>query len=610
MQKLNIYCCIQLFVILILFWSDIEQLNAFQSQVLSEQVPISETQEATQAMVVCDQAIASKVGIDILKKGGNAIDAAVAVGYAMAVVQPCCGNIGGGGFMLIHLSSNNARNGPRDIVINFREKAPLLATENMFLEKEGNPNREKSTLGYLAVAVPGTVLGLDTALQKYGTMSREAVMAPAIQLAEQGFQLTPESIRLFAPHLEQFRKEPNVKKIFLKQDKPSGVFFPYRVGDRLIQSNLANTLKLIASEGPDAFYRGSIAKAITEASTANGGILSLQDFERYTIQEMEPLRCNYHGYQIITTAPPSGGGVGLCQMLSILQGFPLATLGFTSLFGKLVIIETMKQAFKDRNLLGDPNFVENPIQKLLSPEYSIQIQNEIQQKIQGNIQEMIPEKMTSQHSGIDLNSHAQDIRNTVKNHSTTHFSIIDKDENIVSLTYTINSHFGAKVIPGELGFFLNNEMDDFSSKLGAKNQFGLEQGTANAIAPGKRPLSSMSPTIIMKDEKPYLILGAAGGSYIATANLLTILNVLDYQMSIQAAVNAPRFHSQNNDNIVEAEPEAFTLKHSQELRQMGYDLKYKPKIPADVEAIMIKSDPKRLNGASDPRRRNGAAIGY
>ncbi len=283
------------FIILILFWSQTDQLHAF-----SETIPVSGASEATQAMVVCDQAIASQVGIDILKKGGNAVDAAVAVGYALAVVQPCCGNIGGGGFMLIHLSSNNANTAPRDIVINFREKAPLRATENMFLNKEGNPVPEKSTLGYLAVAVPGTVLGLDTALQKYGTMSRGEVMAPAIQLAEQGFQLTPESIRLFAPHLEQFKKEANVAKIFLKQENQSGNFIPYKAGEKLIQSNLANTLKLISASGPEAFYRGSIAKAITEASSANDGILSVQDFERYTIEEMVPLRCHYHDYQIIT----------------------------------------------------------------------------------------------------------------------------------------------------------------------------------------------------------------------------------------------------------------------------------------------------------------------
>ncbi len=251
-------------------------------------------------------------------------------------------------------------------------------------------------------------------------------------------------------------------------------------------------------------------------------------------------------------------------MLIILQGFPLARFGYPNFFGKLAIIEAMKQAFKDRNLLGDPNFVENPIQNLLSAEYALGVQSEIKKTIL--------EKMTPQFPVIEKNFHAEIIQNTLKNQKnrcTTHFSIIDKDENIVSLTYTINSHFGAKVIPGELGFFLNNEMDDFASQNGARNQFGLEQGKANLIAPGKRPLSSMAPTIVMKNEKPYLILGAAGGSYIVTANLLTILNVLDYKMSIQSAVNAPRFHSQNNDDIIVAEPEAFSVQDSQELPKNG-----------------------------------------
>lgn len=608
------------------------------------------------AMVVSDQALASEVGLEILRKGGNAVDAAVAVGYALAVVQPCCGNIGGGGFMLIHLSgnetmisnsNNNSNNNgnknninnvhsiqrriqPKDIIINFREKAPMAATENMFLDPEGHSIPDKSKIGFLAVAVPGTVLGFETALKKYGTLSRAEVMAPAIQLAEQGFYLTPESIRLFEPHLDQFKNSENIAKIFLKQNGVKNKnkkqeqdqiqkqeqerkqkqnykqgtkaenYIPYKTGDKLVQKNLANTLKLISEKGAKIFYEGSIAEAIVEASKSHGGILGMEDFARYDVDELSPLQCYYHGYKILTTPPPSGGGVALCEMLNILEDFPLAALGHSSLYGKLYILEAMKYGFFDRNLLGDPDYVKNPLNRILSKEYIETLRLAIKNRVQQTVQQNELDKATN-----------SSVNNSVKlDHSTTHYSIVDEFGNIVSVTYTLNGHFGAKVIAGDLGFFLNNEMDDFTSTVGVENQFSLLQGEANKIEPGKRPLSSMSPAIVFRDKRPFLVLGAAGGPHIITSNLLTLLNVIDYRMSLQNAVNAPRFHRQGLLDVVEAEWGAFSPRVSNELRRMGYRIELKPKIFSDEEAILFQPANHRIYGASDPRRPNGAVVGY
>ena len=492
-------------------------------------------------IVVSTQHEASEVGLQILKQGGNAVDAAVAVGYALAVTDPCCGNIGGGGFMLIHLASG------KDTFINFRETAPLAATQNMYLNKQGKVISGLSTKGYLAVAVPGTVKGLEHALSQYGTMTRKEVMSPAIKLAEKGFVLQSGDINILSSSTSKFAQQPEIAKIFLKNGK-----VPYRVEDRLVQKDLARTLKLITELGPDAFYKGTIAQQIVKASNANGGILTKADFANYTVDETQPLRCNYRGYEIIS-APPPGGGVTLCQMLNILEGYPLGKLGFHSVGSLHPMLEAMLYAYADRNrYLGDPKFVNNPVKQLLSKEYAARIQTRI-----------LPNRATPPkqiYSSIT----------TSEGTNTTHYSIQDRYGNAVAVTYTINSYFGAGVIAAQTGFFLNNEMDDFSSSPGVPNQFGLVQGNANAIQPGKRPLSSMSPTIITKNSKVFMVTGSPGGSTIPTTILQIITNVIDYGMNINQAVNAPRIHYQGLPNVVVTDPYALKSSVVQDLWGIGY----------------------------------------
>lgn len=535
---------------------------------------------AEHGMVVSEQRLASEVGINILKAGGNAIDAAVAVGYALAVVSPCCGNIGGGGFMTLHLADG------KNIVINFRERAPLAAKKDMFLDDKGNIIPNKSIVGYLSVGVPGTVLGLETALKKYGTMTRQKVMAPAIALAKKGYVLTPYDIKLFNMYTNDFKKQPNIAAIFLKNNQP------YKAGDRLIQNDLANTLKVIADKGPDVFYKGQIASGIVQASQLHGGILSKKDFADYHIEEMQPIICSYRGYHIISTPPPSSGGVTLCEILNILENYPLASLGYHSAQGVHDIVEAMRYGFYDRNnQLGDPDFVVNPIEHLLSKKYA----KELQQKIQN-------------FHAIPLDQRHE---STIPNESinTTHYSVLDKLGNAVSVTYTLNSYFGAKVIAGNTGFFLNDEMDDFAIKPGARNQFGLVQGDKNAIQPGKRPLSSMAPTIITQGNQVVMILGSPGGPRIITATLQTILNVLDYKIDIQPAVNAPRFHYQWLPDVIDVEPNTFSANTKAKLTAMGYRFITRDRWGA-VEAIYIDPKTKAISGANDNRRPAGKAIGY
>lgn len=524
---------------------------------------------ARQGMVVTEQKLATKVGVDILAAGGNAIDAAVAVGYALAVVYPCCGNIGGGGFMTIHLANG------KDVFLNFREKAPLASDKNMYLDRDANVNKDLSIKGYLAVAVPGTVMGLDTALQKYGTMTRKEVMAPAIRLANQGYKVTKFDADWFAKFADMFRSQPSVAAIFLKNGQP------YKQGELLIQKDLAQSLQNIADKGPDVFYKGDIAQAIVTASKAQGGILSMEDFANYTVQTLPPVYCNYRGYTIISSAPPSSGGVALCEILGILENFQLQETGFHSFYTTRAILEAMRYGFLDRNKkLGDPDFIKNPVKELTSKSYTKEISDQIK-------------------SPVLSKEHAQ----------TTHYSIIDKQGNAVAVTYTLNGFFGAKVIAAPTGFFLNNEMDDFTAKAGASNQFGLVQYNANEIQPGKRPLSSMTPTVVMKDGKVFMVLGSPGGPRIITAVLLTLLNVIDFGMNVQEAVNTARFHFQGDPNVVFAEPFSFSYTTSKKLGMSGYQTKLEL-MPTAVEAIWVDPTTKIIQGANDWRRPDGAAIGY
>lgn len=529
---------------------------------------------AKQGMVVTEQKIASQVGVDILRAGGNAIDAAVAVGYALAVVNPCCGNIGGGGFMTIRLANGKA------VFLNFREKAPLKATKEMYLK---DPAGQLSIRGYLAVAVPGTVLGLETALQKYGTMTRQQVMAPAIKLAAEGYRVTAFDAEWFAKYASDFREQPTVAAIFLKQG------YPYKRSQQLIQPDLAHSLQLIAQQGPRAFYQGPIAQAIVKASEAQGGLLTMADFANYTVEELTPIYCQYRGYSIISAAPPSSGGVTLCEMLNILENFSLNQTNYHDTKTLRYIIEAMRYSFFDRNIkLGDPHFVTNPIQQLLSKPYAKELSEKIRHT---TLTPLSPPAMTVREKS-----------------ETTHYSIVDKQGNAVAVTYTLNGFFGAKIIAKPTGFFLNNEMDDFAVKPGQPNQFGLVQYDANSIQPGKRPLSSMTPTIVLKDGQLFMVIGSPGGPRIITAVLLTLLNVVDYGMNIQEAVNNPRFHFQGEPDVIDVEPFAFSTITAKKLQIKGYQLAPHSTATA-VEAILIQKAGS-LQGANDYRRPDGAAIGY
>lgn len=521
-------------------------------------------------MVVSEKKIASDVGANILKSGGNAIDAAVAVGYALAVIYPCCGNIGGGGFMTIHLANG------KNVFINFREKAPLLAHDDMFLQ---NQHKNASTMGYQAVATPGTVLGFETALKQFGTMTRKQVMAPAIQLAKKGYVLTAYDADQLSKFLPVFKKQANIAHIFLDKGR-----LP-KVGQRIIQADLAHTLENIAKFGPNYFYHGPIAKEIVKQSKLHGGLLSLKDFTEYKVEIMKPIMCQYHRYDILSAPPPSSGGVTLCEMLNILENFTLNKTNKDTIETKRIIIESMHHAFDDRNnKLGDPNFVTNPIDELLSNEYAKKISLDILQNRFAK--------------PIDAPLQVRELTDT------THYSVIDKLGNAVAVTYTINGFFGAGVIAGHTGFFLNNEMDDFTSSLGSANKFGLVQGSKNAVAPAKRPLSSMAPSIIMKDGKVVMVLGSPGGPRIITSTLLTIINMLDYHMSLQDAVNAPRFHYQGEPNLVDTEPFAFSALAKRGLESLGYHFVNQSGWGA-VEAIYVDTENDILVGANDIRRPDG-----
>jgi gamma-glutamyltranspeptidase/glutathione hydrolase len=511
-------------------------------------------------MVVSSQHIASEVGAEILRQGGNAVDAAVAVGYALAVVNPCCGNIGGGGFATLRLADGC------DVFLNFRERAPLAATPTMYLDAKGEVIEGLSLTGYKAVAVPGTVLGLDTLLQRYGTMTRETVMAPAIRLAGEGFVLDQGDSDIIARAAEDLAKEPAAASLFLRQGKPLAA------GDRLVQKDLAASLSAIAAEGPDAFYKGPIAEQIVAASAANGGILTREDFASYTVTEEKPIRCSYRGHVIISAPPPSSGGATICLIMNILHGYPMAEFGWQSAKSVHVMAEAMRHAFVDRNFrLGDPAFVANPIEQLLSEAHAAEIRAAMDMTKAAKSSDVQPG--TPPHGGTQ----------------TTHYSIIDAAGNAVAVTYTINALFGAKVIAGGTGFFLNGEMDDFTIKPGTPNLFGLVQGSANAIAPGKRPLSSMSPTIVTRDGKPFIVMGSPGGSRIITILVQVLLNVIEHGMTIQEAVNAPRIHHQWLPDQITVEPFALSPDTRALLEAMGHKIVVQSEWGA-AEAILIGLD--------------------
>lgn len=454
----------------------------------------------------------------------------------------------------------------------------------MYLDEEGKIISGLSTKGYLAVGIPGTVKGLEYALDRYGNLSRQQVIEPAIQLAEKGFVLQEGDVQILRANQKKFQ-DSNVAKIFLKNGKSS-----YEVGDRIIQKDLAKTLKLIASQGEKAFYQGEIAQKIVRASQENQGILSRQDFTDYNIVQQNPIYCSYRGYQIIS-APPPGGGTTVCQILNILEGYDLNKLGVKTGESLHLKLSAMLFAYGDRNqYLGDPNFVKIPLSKFLSKEYAAQIRSQIKSD-----RAISPDKI---HQNI-----------TQEGTNTTHYSVSDRQGNAVSVTYTINSNFGAGVIASDTGFFLNNEMDDFTSKPGEANQFGLVQGNANLIEPKKRPLSSMSPTIITKNGKVFLVTGSPGGSTIPTTVVQVITNIIDYKMTVAEAVNSPRIHYQGMPQVVLSEPYALESQAVQKLWGKGYRVMPFLKWGA-AESIQIDAKEQVFFGANDRRKPAGKAVGF
>jgi|HubBroStandDraft_1064217.scaffolds.fasta_scaffold00213_20 gamma-glutamyltranspeptidase/glutathione hydrolase len=534
--------------------------------------------EGRRGMVVSAQRLASEVGAAILRQGGNAVDAAVAVGYAEAVVNPCCGNIGGGGFMLVHLA------GGSDVFLNFREMAPASASETMYLDAGGELVKGASLYGYKAAAVPGTVLGLDTALQNWGSLPRAVVMAPAIALARDGFVLGRADTDILDVRTAHFRQDPALAAIFLRPDGSA-----LQPGDRLVQKDLAATLAAIAASGPDAFYQGAIPAAVAAASAAQGGNLTAADFARYRVTQSAPVSCTYRGYVFLSAPPPSSGGVALCEILDILEGYDMKALGFHSAASVHVMVEAMRHAFLDRNTyLGDPAFVANPLDRLLSKEYAARIRAEI-----------VPDR-----AGIS----AELVAGTAPHEKpeTTHYSIVDEKGNAVAVTYTINGIFGAEVMAPGTGFLLNDEMDDFTIKPGTANLFGLVQGHVNAIAPAKRPLSSMAPTMVTKDGKLFLVLGSPGGSRIITIALETALDIIDYGMTPQQAVDAPRLHHQWLPDAVGYEPFALSPDTLKLLTGMGYKMVEQ----ADWGgAELIEIGPAESGSAAEPSGNDAARSG-
>jgi gamma-glutamyltranspeptidase / glutathione hydrolase len=534
---------------------------------------------ARNGMVVAQEQRAARIGIEILDRGGNAVDAAVAVGFALAVTYPRAGNLGGGGFMVIHLAKSN-----QNAAIDYRETAPAAASATMFLDDKGEPDPEKSRDSALSVGVPGTVAGLALAQQKYGSgrFTLADLIAPALDLAQKGFPVEDDLADSLPNASARLGRWPSTATIFFNGDKP------LREGERLYQFDLADTLRAVAEKGASAFYEGRIARQIADAVHAAGGIMTADDLKNYRAIERPVVRGSYRGYDIASMPPPSAGGVHLIEMLNILEGYDLAKLGRDeqSLHYE---IEAMKRAYADRAVyMGDPDTVKIPVLGLISKKYA------------AGLRASIGERATP----------AAEIRagkpSDFEGRNTTHFSVIDRDGNAVSNTYTLNFSYGVGLVADGTGVLLNNELDDFTSKPGTANAYGLLGYNANLPAPGKRPLSSMTPTIVLKDGKPFLITGSPGGSRIITAVLQVILNVIDFGMPIDKAVSTPRLHHQWEPDRVVVEP-GFPPALLDALRARGHTIMPTRPFTA-VNSILVTPD--GYVGAADARTRGALAAGY
>ncbi len=535
---------------------------------------------AKNGMVVSASEIASMVGVDILKKGGNAIDATVATGFALAVTYPQAGNIGGGGFMVIHLKDGT------NTTIDFREKAPQTAFRDMFLDEDGNFDIHKSTEGWASSGVPGSVAGMLYALEKYGTMSRAEVLQPAIELANSGFVIDYRFARALNHYKKQFEKYKSTKKIFVSE---KGEFSE---GDLLVQKDLANTLSLIKVNGRNGFYKGEVAKLIAKQSKKNGGFISLEDLANYSPAERTPILGTYRGNKIISMGPPSSGGIALMEALNSLENFTFEENSWGSSNYIHTVSEVLKYVYADRaEHLGDEDFYPVPKKWLISKERGAEIAS------------LVGSKAVPSDSITHATPPAEE------SEETTHYSVVDSYGNAVSITTTLNSTFGNKIVVKGAGFILNNEMDDFSAKPGTPNQFGLLGGEANSIEPNKRMLSAMTPTIVLNPEnKPYIVVGAPGGSTIITTVMQIILNVIDFKMDIQEAINRPRFHHQWKPEQIDYEHLGMTSDVKANLIKKGHFIG-RERTLGRAEGIIVDYKNSIIWGASDPRG-YGKAIGY
>lgn len=531
-------------------------------------------------MVSSQEALATKIGLDILKKGGNAVDSAVAVGFALAVTLPKAGNIGGGGFMMVHLANKN-----KTIAIDYREMAPAQAHRDMFLDEDGLVDNKLARASFRSAGIPGTVAGLLHALDRYGSMSRKEVMEPAIKLAEEGFILSHELANELEARRSQLSRSEAGKHKFYKKTGEA-----YKTGELFKQKKLAWSLKQISKRGRKAFYQGKIAAKIVASSKQHDGLITLNDLSAYEVKEREAVQGTYRGYKIVSMPPPSSGGAHIVQMLNILENFDLTSMHHNSAAYLHVLTETMKYAYADRSeYLGDPDYVDIPLAELLSKGYAQTLAQQIDNAVTRPSDDIKP--------GKDLPFESAD---------TTHYSIADSEGNVVSNTYTLNFSYGSGFVIAGTGILLNNEMDDFSAKAGAPNAFGLLGGKANAINAGKRPLSAMTPTIIFKGTKPFLIVGSPGGSKIITSVLQVILNVIDHKMNIADASSVPRIHHQWYPDVLNVEL-GVSIDTIKLLQQKGHSVQTSKALGA-TQSIVLDND--LMYGASDPRRPGAKTIGF